>query len=474
MKLLPFIFVFCGSIFIGFSQTIELQSFASGFSNPTEITNTGDLTDNRLFIVEKSGIIKILNANGTTNTTPFLNISSIVGSGGERGLLGLAFAPDYSTTGIFYVYYTDTSSTSEPNTIIARYTVSGNPDIANTTGTILLTYKQPYNNHNGGKLAFGADGLLYISSGDGGSSGDPGDRAQNTTSIFGKLLRIDVSGVTYSIPPTNPYSSSANGINDPRPEIYAIGLRNPWKFSFDKMNNDLWIADVGQNAYEEINKIAITDGLPVNNFGWRCYEGDNHTYNSSGNCPTNYSETIKPVADYPHTGSSCTGSVTGGYVYRGTTYANFIGKYFLADYCKQTIGILTDSGSNWSLAFQTPNITQGWTTFGEDINGELYIAGGSTVYKITDANLSTNQYNAFSFKLYPNPTNGNLTIDLSSKFNKVEHISLFNIQGQKITSILKPSEQVLNLSTENYSKGIYFIEVILNDTSKSVKKLIVN
>ncbi|MCF7561705.1 PQQ-dependent sugar dehydrogenase [Sabulilitoribacter multivorans] len=472
MKLLQLILFFCSFNLLCFSQTIELQSFGTGFSSPVEITHAGD---DRLFIVEQAGVTKILNSNGMVNATPFLDISSKVGSGGERGLLGLAFAPDYTTSGRFYVCYTDNSSTSQPNSIIARYTVSANPDIANTSETILLTISQPFSNHNGGKMAFGTDGFLFISTGDGGSGGDPGDRAQNTTTLLGKLLRIDVSGATYSIPVSNPFSSSANGSNDPRPEIFAIGLRNPWKFSFDKSNGDLWIADVGQNAYEEINKVTGY-GSPGDNYGWRCYEGDNHVYNSTGNCPAGgFSATIRPVAEYPHVGSGCSGSVTGGYVYRGSTYSSFVGKYFFADYCTREVGILTDIGSyQWSMTMQTPNITHGWTTFGEDVNGELYIAGGGNVYKITDANLSTSETDSFKFKLYPNPSKESIFIDFDNRFNDVEFVSIYNIQGQKVTDISKPFKKVLNISTHNFKSGIYFLEISLKNKPKTTKKLIIN
>lgn len=470
MKTLHLLIIFYCFAFFGFTQTVELQSFGPSFSNPVEIANAGD---NRLFIVEQAGIIKILNANGSVNSTPFLDISSLVGSGGERGLLGLTFAPDYATSGRFYVNYTDNTSTTEPNTIIARYTVSTNPDIANTTETILLTIKQPFDNHNGGKLAFAPDGFLYIATGDGGSGGDPDDRAQNTSSLLGKLLRIDVSGSNYSIPGTNPFSSSANGPNDPRPEIFAIGLRNPWKFSFDTANGDLWIADVGQNAFEEINKVTGS-GTPGDNYGWRCYEGNNHVFNTSGNCPSAFNETIAPVAEYAHVGNGCSGSVTGGYVYRGSMFPSFIGKYFFADFCNQQIGILTDEGSGWSMAMQMPNIARRWTSFGEDNSGELYIVGGSNVYKIVDPNLSVDKNDSFNFKLYPNPSNDNVSIDLSSKFNTVEYISIRNIHGQKIKAFSNPNKQTINISTKNYNSGLYFIEICLNNASKITKKLIVN
>ncbi|GAL65717.1 PQQ-dependent sugar dehydrogenase [Jejuia pallidilutea] len=457
---------------LSFSQTVNLATFASGFTTPVEITNAGD---NRLFVVEQAGIIKILNSDGSVNATPFLDISSIVGSGGERGLLGLAFAPDYSTSGRFYINYTDNSSTSTPNTVIARYTVSSNPDVANSTGTILLSYQQPFSNHNGGKIAFGADGFLYIASGDGGGGGDPGDRAQDTTTLLGKILRIDVSGINYSIPSTNPFSNSANGPSDPRPEIYALGLRNPWKFSFDKANGDLWIADVGQNTFEEINKV-VGSGTAGDNYGWKCYEGSS-VFSTNGNCPIpgGISNTVTPVAEYAHVGSSCSGSITGGYVYRGSLYPSFVGKYFFAEFCKQTIGVLTDTGNNnWSLAFQTPNTTQRWTTLGEDNNGELYIAGGSTIYKIEDANLSVNNKSASTFKLFPNPAKNKVTLELTNTVSNVNSVSIFNIFGQLVETKTNFKARRVTIPLKNYKSGVYLIEIQLNNNSKAVQQLFIN
>ncbi|MEP3836685.1 MAG: PQQ-dependent sugar dehydrogenase [Algibacter sp.] len=472
MKSLIFLIIYCFYSTILLSQSIKLVSFASGFSQPVEISNTNNINDTRLFIVEKSGIIKILNSNGSVNSVPFLDITSSVGSGGERGLLGLAFAPDYASTGRFYVNYTDNSSTNKPNTVIARYTVSENPDIANTNGTNLLTFQQPFGNHNGGKIAFGQDGLLYIATGDGGSGGDPGDRAQNTSSFLGKLLRVDVSGLNYTIPSTNPFSSSANGSNDPRPEIYALGLRNPWKFSFDKYNNDLWIADVGQYLIEEINRVDGS-GIPGDNYGWRCFEGSS-PFNSSNNCPSlDLNHTIKPIAEYNHSGAKC--SITGGYVYRGNTFPGFTGKYFFADYCSGDIGILTNTGSSWSMTLQTPTNKQNWTTFGEDIRGELYIAGGSTIYKIQDSSLSTTQAKQMDgFKVFPNPSEHYIKIDLSLNYNEVRNISILNIKGQNIKTISKPIQKTMTLSTKTYAKGLYFIEFTMKDNSKAIKKLIIN
>lgn len=447
------------------STSVQLTTFSSGFTSPVEIVNSGVANDSRLFVVEQAGIIKILNSDGSINSTPFLDINSIVNSGGERGLLGLAFAPDYNTSGNFYLNYINNNG----DTVIANYTVSANPDIANTNENILLTISQPFSNHNGGKIAFGQDGFLYISTGDGGSGGDPGNRAQDTNNLLGKLLRINVIGNTYTIPPTNPYASSGGA-----PEVYAIGLRNTWKFSFDKTNGDLWTADVGQNLYEEINQV-IGPGNPGDNYGWRCYEAT-HDFNVESSCPT-ITNTIQPIAEYLHenagNGNRC--SITGGYVYRGSTFTNFIGKYFFADLCSSEIGILSSTdGVNWDINFQLPNITQAWTTFGEDISGELYIAGGNTIYKIEDPNLGVTENIKNNIIIYPNPSNGKITIDFGMDFSKIESVNITNIQGQQIIHFNTFKSKRINILTETYASGIYFIEINTFNQRKLVKKLVIN
>uniref|UniRef100_UPI0040573183 PQQ-dependent sugar dehydrogenase n=1 Tax=Candidatus Electrothrix sp. TaxID=2170559 RepID=UPI0040573183 len=219
--------------------------YAEGFSNPVSIAHAGD---ERLFVVERSGTIRIINEQGTVASTPFLDISGIVKAGGEQGLLGLAFHPDYTDNGYFFLNYTDVDG----NTVIARYTVSAaNPDLADPESLLkILSIDQPYSNHNGGDLKFGADGYLYIATGDGGSSGDPENNAQNLASLLGKILRIDIdNGTPYSIPIDNPYLKNEMAAD----EIWASGFRNPWRFSFDRETDDIWIADVGQSAIEEVN-----------------------------------------------------------------------------------------------------------------------------------------------------------------------------------------------------------------------------
>lgn len=429
---------------IGYSQTISLQSFGTGFVSPVEITNAGDT---RLFVVQKGGLIRILNADGTVNATPFLNLSSLVTTNSERGLLGLAFHPNYATNGYFFVNYTNLAG----NTVIARYTVSAtNPNIANTSETVLMTITQPFSNHNGGTLKFGSDGYLYIGMGDGGSGGDPGNRAQNINENLGKMLRIDVNvsaAPFYASPSSNPYVGVAG--ND---EIWAIGLRNPWKFSFNRLNGDLWIADVGQDAIEEINKVVSPLPNSGINFGWRCYEG-NSTYNASGCAP---SSTMRfPFVQYARFGGAC--SVTGGYYYSGTAYPNFQNKYFFTDYCDNKIRMVDNAGVITTTASFSGN---NFVTFGEDVNGELYIAGitSGTVYKIIDSSLSESGFKNNGFSIYPNPAKGYFVVK-SAETNLATKIALFDTTGKLLFSkkLTPNTENVID--TNLLAKGTYFVSV---------------
>lgn len=464
MKRIFFLITFlCISFNYIHSQTILLNSFGPTFSEPVEIKNAGD---DRLFVVEKSGIIKILNADGSVNGTPFLDISSIVGStGSEQGLLGLAFHPNYPTNPNFYVDYTDTAG----NTTIANYTVSTDPNIANTSGTIVLTLNQPYANHNGGCINFGPDGYLYIATGDGGNAGDPGNRAQNLNSLFGKMLRIDVdNGTPYAIPPDNPYSN--DGDASTLGEIWAYGLRNPWKFSFDSQTNDLWIADVGQDNYEEINTVQSTaSGL---NFGWRCYEGT-HSYNTSG-CPGSSTITF-PVAEYSHNNSGqfkC--SITGGYRYRGTEQTSLQGKYVFADYCSGEIGILSNTGT-WNYLLTEP-VSGNWTTFGEDANGELYVADitSGSIYKIVENSLSVDGFGLNTINIYPNPSKGFVNFDFTGLDVSNLSIDIFSIQGKLVQHIDSIPQQIFEMSTHNLQNGFYIVAIKNNSGKIHLSKLIVN
>jgi glucose/arabinose dehydrogenase len=443
--------------FFGNSQIISLTQFATGFSNPVEITHAGD---SRLFVVQQGGLIKILNANGTTNATPFLNLSSIISTGGERGLLGLAFHPNYASNGYFFVNYTNTAG----NTVIARYSVSANPNVANTTGTILMTIAQPFTNHNGGTIKFGADGYLYIGMGDGGSGGDPGNRSQNILDNLGKMLRIDVNSSAapfYTNPATNPYIGIAG--ND---EIWAIGLRNPWKFSFNRLNGDLWIADVGQNAIEEVNKISSPLPNSGINFGWRCYEG-NSNYNTTGCAPS--STMTFPFVQYSRSGGAC--SVTGGYVYTGTLYPNFQNKYFFTDYCDDKIRMINSAGTiTTTSAFSGNN----FATFGEDVSGELYVAGitSGIIFKIQDASFGTLDYEINEFSLFPNPAKNSISIKLSND-NLATKIAIFDLTGKLLLSQKLENNPENTISIASLTKGIYMVSVETENGVSYSKKLMI-
>lgn len=421
-----------------YSQNIVLAEFASGLTSPVEIVNAND---SRLFVVQQNGIIQIIQPNGTVNSNAFLNISTKITFNGERGLLGLAFHPQYATNGYFFVYYNNTAG----NITVARYSVStANPNVADPASEkILLNITKPFANHNGGSMHFAPDGNLWISTGDGGSAGDPNNNSQNKNSLLGKILRIDVnSTAAYNIPPDNPLV----GI-DGADEIWSYGLRNAWKFSFDLATGNVLIADVGQSQTEEINRMPITQsGI---NYGWRCYEG-NSPYNTSG-CASSSTMTF-PIAVYNHTGGRC--SITGGYVYRGTAYPDLVGKYIFADYCSTQIGILNADGSViWTPAFMGNN----FATFGEDADKELYVAAvnNGKIYKITSTGLATGEYLKHSFKIYPNPASGKIFIDGLKTMNNTAEIN--NAEGRKVLETMVRDDHSIDIST--LKPGIYFITI---------------
>ncbi len=386
--ILYWVAIFSCSLFA--QPDIVFTSWQTGFSSPVDIANPGDGTD-RLFIVERGGLIKIIE-NDVVLATPFIDLDDRVTSGGERGLLGLAFHPDYENNGYFYVNYTDNQS----DTRISRFEVDamdaniGDPD----SEVILLEIDQPFNNHNAGDLEFSPiDGYLYIPLGDGGSGGDPGDRSQDGQCLLGKMLRIDVDGgggpasssqttgnciftssANYTVPMDNPFRSDPNILN----EIWSLGLRNPWRFSFDRSSGEIWIADVGQGDYEEVDFESSNDG--GKNYGWRCYEGD-HEYNTSGcDGPEEYTD---PAFEYDHLDGW---SITGGYIYRGTVFTNMIGYYIMADYGSDKVWALfrENDGTITSTDFDNTGANS-ISTFGEDEDGELYAASlGGTIYQVED------------------------------------------------------------------------------------------
>ncbi len=367
-----------------FAQSIDLdwEEVASGFSLPVLVTHAGD-GSGRLFVVQQRGRIRIIDSGGSVLAPDFLNLGStglgrVSPSGGERGLLGLAFHPDYETNGRFFVNYTLTAPGTAPDgdTIVAEYTVSANPNVANTTEKILLgPIDQPYSNHNGGHLAFGPDGYLYIGLGDGGSAGDPGNRSQNLESLLGKILRIDVDSAAppreYGIPADNPYVGATPGLD----EIYAHGFRNPWRFSFDRLDGRLFCGDVGQDLYEEIALVEKGD-----NHGWRIMEGL-HCFSPDVGCPT--AGLVLPITEY---GREWGYSVTGGHVYRGIENPDLFGLYLFADFGSGRIWTLEEGPpGTWNRVErrESPFLI---SSFGEDEQGEIYFTsyGGGVVYHLFD------------------------------------------------------------------------------------------
>ncbi|HEU4391127.1 MAG TPA: PQQ-dependent sugar dehydrogenase, partial [Blastocatellia bacterium] len=348
---------------------IQLQPvLISGITSPIFAGNAGDGT-NRLFIIEQGGVIKVLQP-GSSSPTVFLDITTKVMSGGEQGLLGLAFHPLYESNGRFFVDYT---RKPDGATVIAEYHVSaGNPNVADNTEIVHLTIPQPFANHNGGMLAFGPDAFLYIAMGDGGSGNDPGNRAQNINELLGKILRIDIDHpngmIPYSSPSSNPFFGATPGAD----EIFAVGMRNPWRFSFDRGTGNLYVGDVGQSAWEEVDIVTVGG-----NYGWRVFEGNHCTGNDPGLCnPANY---VPPVTEYAHAAGRC--SITGGYVYRGTLGTLPAGVYLFADFCTGEI-FMIDSGVQSLLLDTQLNIS----SFGEDESGELYVVGlGGQLYRIVAA-----------------------------------------------------------------------------------------
>jgi hypothetical protein len=342
---------------------IALQSLASGIGPITSIVNAGDA---RLFLSLQTGRI-VIYSGGQVQPGAFLDLASIVSCCNERGLLGLAFHPQYAANRFFFVDYTNTAG----NTVIARYQASaGNGNQADpASGVILLTIAQPFVNHNGGQLQFGPDGYLYIGMGDGGSANDPFCNAQRDDTLLGKLLRIDVDQNAntppfYGIPPSNPFA--APGL--PLDEIWAKGLRNPWRFSFDRATGDLYIGDVGQDAQEEVD-FQPRASAGGENYGWKIMEGTLCGAGGGSGCPSGVPACNSPVFktplyDYGHQGSSCTGTVIGGYVYRGPGFRELAGVYLYGDYC---FGWLFGNGQ-----MLTPNVPQ-LTSFGEDSAGEIYL-----------------------------------------------------------------------------------------------------
>ena len=337
----------------------SMLQLVDNFASPVYLTSPPN-DSARLFIVEQGGTI-VIRRHDTTLTRPFLDVRGQIDAGGERGLLSVAFDPNYATSGRFFVYFTNTSGDIR----VVRYNVSSDPDSADeaTADTTLKVAHPGQSNHNGGQLQFGPDGMLWIGTGDGGGGGDPDGNGQDKHALLGKLLRLDVSGASgYTIPADNPFKGDTSA----REEIWSYGLRNPWRFSFDRQTGDLYIGDVGQNAWEEVDvaPVAVQRGRGVN-YGWNIMEGK-HCYPSDP-C-TNPGQL--PWVDYQHAGGAC--SISGGYVYRGSAIPALVGHYLFADYCNGNVSSLAYPGTTVVDRSAELRPGDGVSSFGQDARGRVY------------------------------------------------------------------------------------------------------
>ncbi len=432
------------------------------------MVHSGD-GSNRLFVVQQSGqIYVIVNSPSVSARKLFIDLSDRASqSGGETGLLGLAFHPDFVHNGFFYVNYTSSSS-GRLQSFVSRFRASPtNPDSAlKSSELVLLTIDQPFSNHNGGNVRFGPDGYLYLAFGDGGSAGDPQNNGQNRSTLLGKILRIDVNGTSagrnYAIPPTNPYFASTQGY---REEIYAYGLRNPWKMSFDREKGTFWVGDVGQDLWEEIDTV-VAGG----NYGWNRTEG-RACYNPASGCDT--TGLILPLWVYTHSQGNI--SITGGYVYRGTAMPALRGKYLYGDYGSGMIWALSfnESGSPINqLVFDSPYQI---SSFGEDQSGEVYVVSYSDgrIYRIQQTGTSVGSMGGplpprFALgQNYPNPFNPATVISFQLSAVSLVTLEVLDVLGRRVTSLadgtLTPGTHIANWDGSEFPSGLYFYRLSARD-----------
>jgi glucose/arabinose dehydrogenase len=446
---------------------LRLQEFSTGYNSPLGIENAGD---SRLFIVEKEGKIWACDSAGNKSPFPFLDITSkVLSAGSEQGLLGMAFDPAYSVNGYFYIHYIKLDGNSR----IARYKISTDPDSADSSSEFgIINITQPFANHNGGQLQFGPDGYLYVALGDGGDAADPFNNGQHTNTLLGKILRLDIrhgtNGRNYAIPPTNPLVGVGGGVKE---EIWATGLRNPWRFSFDGMNGDLWISDVGQNDWEEINyQPASSDG--GENYGWSCYEGA-HFF--KWNCDPAAIPPVFPVAEFPHQNTAnCSGSITGGIVYRGGMFPKMFGKYIYTDFCTGNFRTVYRDHDVWVNRFLTKQNPFSYTTFGEDVNNELYVADAAQgiIYHLYDSTaitpLMAAQYrittppDAEELLLFPNPNTGTFKIQFNSFANEEYKVQVYDLMGKEVYAekwISQKGFNEWNITLNSAINGTYLLRI---------------
>jgi glucose/arabinose dehydrogenase len=471
MKKLYFTAIFLMAAFLSYTQpTLSFNSFVSGLTAPVDIVNAKD-GSNKLYIVQQNGIVRV-HSGGALLPTSFLNMGALItyDAGGERGLLSIAFHPQYSTNRYFFVYYNNAAGNGE----LAQYqTLAGSPDQADPASRkVLLTVIKPYTNHNGCKLNFGPDGNLYLGLGDGGSGGDPQNHSQDLNSYLGKMLRINVDNFTtppyYTVPPTNPFVGVAGTL----PEIYSYGLRNPWRWNFDRSTGDMWIADVGQGAWEEVNYIpaGATSGL---NYGWRCYEGT-HTYDLSQCGATPLTGKTFPIFEYAHNNAGGY-SITGGLVYRGTEYPALQGWYICADYVRPNGWIIKSNGAGgWNVAQQT-NYPAGISSFGDAEDGTLYaVTLGGTIYKVISSGVVPVRLVSFegknqgakdllNWKIVTDPSLRTFEIEQSSdrtRFSKIGEINANTSELYTFSADILPSDRYYRLRIKYSTGSVQYSDII--------------
>lgn len=450
-----FVLLICFTVF---GQGVKLVPISSGFSSPVDLTQ--DPKTNKLIVVQKGG--KAI-AVGDVKTD-FINITDRVrSSGGEQGLLGLVFHPEYPAKPYIFVNYIRSSQ----STRVARFTINQTTDVADPgSEKTIFEVIQPFSNHNGGDLAFGPDGYLYIGLGDGGSGGDPENRAQNRQTLLGKMLRIDINTESepYLIPPTNPFVSDGSTLD----EIWSIGLRNPWRFSFDKETKDLYIADVGQNAWEEVNFVpASSPG--AENYGWRCYEGDAQ-YILAQSCP---STPVNPIFDYPSGGSvGC--SVTGGFVYRKTSQDPLYGSYIYGDYCSGKIWALKRNGNTWVNSNLIEVGGGQLSSFGEGLDGALYVVkyGSGEILELKSDITSAEIETLSSVSISPNPASQFINLTIPNDAGSITDVTVTDVQGRIMWKRNGKVVQQLSIPIQDYNMGIYLVSFYQNNVKKTEKVLV--
>ena len=456
---------FCFIIPANAQPALTYTQLIKNLSSPVDIKNAGD-SSKRLFIAEQTGAIRIYK-NGSLLSKPFLNIASITSHGSEQGLLSIAFHPKYKQNGLFFVYYTGINGA----VTLARYKVSAtNADsAAANSGVILFSLPKPggFNNHNGGCLHFGTDGYLYVTIGDGGSGGDPFNNAQNGMVLFGKMLRLKVDSKVapyYTIPADNPFVGNAAY----KPEIYALGLRNTWRWSFDRQTGDMWLGDVGQVKWEEVDFRTPAQAAGAN-YGWRCYEGSNQ-YDTSG-CGGAGSY-VSPIINYNHNNNTGGHSITGGYVYRGTSYPLLQGYYICSDYVSANAWKIKSNGSGGWNVYRQAGVPASIVSYGESEKGELYAASldgkiytvGATSISVSAANTSSSVSGSVinnaeaKIKIYPTLVdNHQITIELNAAFTSM---ALFDLSGRLILRrSLTGQTGNLTLYLPDLTAGMYMAEV---------------